>query len=111
MHLRCIHSRVPSTHRDHLRPQLLVLQDELLQFYRMPSISPVLTPSALWVLLIAMWSTASVSGDDDSGDSSEEGGGDSSEDIEDGLGNNSSVEYFSVPAFFICLRETIEVNS
>lgn len=36
-------------------------------------------------------------------------GGSSSED-EEGLGNASSIDYFSVPAFFITFRETIEVS-
>eukprot|EP00904_Undaria_pinnatifida_P006938 jgi/Undpi1/3374/HiC_scaffold_15.g06747.m1 len=44
------------------------------------------------------------------GDSSSEDGGNasSSEDTDDALGNNNSTEYFSVPAFFITFRETIE---
>jgi len=32
-----------------------------------------------------------------------------SADEDSALGNNSSTEYFSVPAFFITFRETIEV--
>lgn len=34
-----------------------------------------------------------------------------SADEDSALGNNSSTEYFSVPAFFITFRETIEVCS
>eukprot|EP00904_Undaria_pinnatifida_P006939 jgi/Undpi1/3375/HiC_scaffold_15.g06748.m1 len=73
----------------------------------MPSLGK-LEPMALWAVLgLAMLhSFAAASGDS----SSEDGGGNasSSEDTDDALGNNSSTEYFSVPAFFITFRETIE---
>lgn len=69
-----------------------------------------LAPMALWALLAfaSMTSFAAASGDS----SSEDGGGaaSSSEDNDDALGNNSSTDYFSVPAFFITFRETIEVR-
>ena len=76
----------------------------------MPSIPSNLGPLALWALvgLASMTSFAAASGDS----SSEDGGAaaaSSSEDTDDALGNNSSTEYFSVPAFFITFRETIEV--
>ena len=75
----------------------------------MPSLGK-LEPMALWAVLgLAMLhSFAAASGDS----SSEDGGGNasSSEDTDDALGNNSSTEYFSVPAFFITFRETIEVS-
>ena len=65
----------------------------------------------LWALLAlsSMTSFAAATGDS----SSEDGGAaaaSSSEDTDDALGNNSSTEYFSVPAFFITFRETIEVR-
>lgn len=75
----------------------------------MPSITSNLGPLALWALfgLASMSSFAAASGDS----SSEDGGAaaSSSEDTDDALGNNNSTEYFSVPAFFITFRETIEV--
>lgn len=68
-----------------------------------------LTPWALWAILFAVCSIGFVSA---SGDSSEGGGhASSSEENDDAFGNDSSVDYFSVPAFFICFRETIEVCS
>lgn len=45
---------------------------------------------------------------DASGDSSEAAA--SSEAEDSALGNSSSTEYFSLPAFFITFRETIEVR-
>lgn len=77
----------------------------------MPSITTSnLGPVALWALLglASLTSFASASGDS----SSEDGGAaaSSSEDTDDALGNNNSTEYFSVPAFFITFRETIEVR-
>ena len=63
----------------------------------------------LWAVfgLAMLHSFAAASGDS----SSEDGGGNasSSEDTDDALSNSSSTEYFSVPAFFITFRETIEV--
>lgn len=66
-----------------------------------------LTRWALWGLLaLSVVAYSSASGDSSSGDANAS----SSEDDSDALGNNSSTEYFSVPAFFITFRETIEVR-
>lgn len=77
----------------------------------MPSIpAGNLGPVALWALLglASMTSFAAASGDSGSGDGGAAGAS-SSADNDDALGNNNSTEYFSVPAFFITFRETIEV--
>lgn len=77
----------------------------------MPSVSK-LAPMALWALLAlsSMTSFAAASGDSSSEDVAGAAAASSSEDTDDALGNNSSTEYFSVPAFFITFRETIEVR-
>lgn len=78
---------------------------------KMIRISNNLAAWALWALLAfaSAASFAAASGDSSSEDAGGGGNASSSEDNDDALGNNRSTEYFSVPAFFITFRETIEV--
>lgn len=69
-----------------------------------------LVPRALWaVVCLSYLSSIALASGDSSEDASATANASSSEDTDDALGNNKSTEYFSVPAFFITFRETIEV--